>query len=54
MIIELYFGIVGGVNLSLEKSWKLIEHLLRKYPHASWKRIIDEKKNIGKYIIKIF
>jgi len=53
MIIELSFMLVGGVNFGLEKQYKLIEDILKKYPHATWKRIVDWKKGNGKYIVKI-
>lgn len=53
MIIKLSFALIGGVNFSLEKSWRLIENLLKKYPHATWKRIINWKKGKGEYIVEI-
>jgi len=53
MILELSFGVVGGANLGLEKSWGLIQNLMIKYPHATWKKIINWKKGRGKYIIEI-
>ena len=53
MILELSFGLAGGANLGLEKSWKLIESLMKKYPQATWRKIIDWKKGRGKYIIEI-
>lgn len=53
VIIELSFGFVGGANLGLEKSWGLIQNLMKKYPHATWRRIINWKKGKGKYIIEI-
>ena len=51
MIIEISFGLAGGLNFGLEKSWSIIEGLLKKYPGAVWKRIIRRGK--GKYIIEI-
>ena len=53
MIIELSFAIVGGVNLGLEKSWGLIEELMKKYPYATWKKITNKKEGSGKYIVEI-
>lgn len=53
MIIELSFAVVGGANLGLEKSWKAVETLMKKYPGATWKKIVDWKKGRGKYIIEI-
>ncbi len=53
MIIELSFGIVGGVNLGLEKSWKVIEYLMKRYPYAVWKKVIDWRNGKGKYIVEI-
>lgn len=53
MIIELSFGIVGGANLGLEKSWKVIEYLMKKYPYATWRKIVDWRKGRGKYIVEI-
>ncbi|MDP2926126.1 MAG: hypothetical protein Q8N99_07150 [Nanoarchaeota archaeon] len=53
MIIELSFALVGGTNLGLENSWPFIENLMKKYPHATWKKEIDFKKGKGKYIVEI-
>lgn len=53
MIIELSFVMVGGANLALEKKWGAIEKLMRKYPQATWKKIVDYKKGCGKYIVEI-
>jgi len=53
MIIELSYAMVGGVNLGLERSWKVVEGILRKYPHATWKRIVNINKGIGKYVVMI-
>ena len=53
MIIELSFMVVGGTNLGLEKSWRFVEALIRKYPHATWKKIVNYKKGVGKYIVEI-
>jgi len=53
MIIEVSFGLVGGVNFGLEKSWSTVEILIRKYPHATWKKIVNWKKDRGKYVIEI-
>lgn len=53
MIIELSFAFVGGANLALEKRWGLIEEIIKNYPQATWKKIIDWKKGKGKYIVEI-
>jgi hypothetical protein len=53
MIIEVSFGLIGGVNFGLEKSWKVVEGLMRRYPGASWRKIINWRKNQGKYIVEI-
>ena len=53
MIIELSFAIMGGANLGLEKSWKAVELLMKKYPQATWKKSIDPNAGKGKYIIEI-
>jgi len=53
MIFEIPFVLVGGMNLSLEHSWEFIKSLLDKYPNANWKKIINKKKEKGKYIVKI-
>jgi hypothetical protein len=53
MIIELSFVIVGGVNLGLERQWNIVETIIKKYPQASWRKIIDWKKGKGKYIVEI-
>ena len=53
MILELSFAVVGGTNLGLERSWEFIQALMKKYPHATWRRIINWKKGKGKYIVEI-
>ena len=53
MIIELSFGLVGGMNFGLEKSWNIIRDIMRKYPEATWKKMINWKKGKGKYIVEI-
>jgi hypothetical protein len=53
MIFELSFALVGGINLGLERSWKMVEELLKKYPGAVWKKRIDWKRSEGKYIVKV-
>ncbi|MBD3253005.1 hypothetical protein GF386_04695 [Candidatus Pacearchaeota archaeon] len=53
MIIEMTFAMVGGINLGLEKKWGFIEILLKKYPHATWKKIVNRKKGVGKYVVEI-
>lgn len=53
MILELSFGLAGGINLGLEKSWYIIENIMKKYPYATWRKIINWKKGRGKYIVEI-
>ena len=53
MIIEISFGLVGGINFGLEKSWGLVSSLIKKYPYATWRKIIDRRKGQGKYIVEI-
>jgi len=53
MIIEVSFGLAGGVNFALERYWEIVQDLIKKYPHATWKKIINRKKGEGKYLIKI-
>lgn len=53
MIIEISFGLVGGINFGLEKYWGMINDLLKKYPYATWTKIINRKKGKGKYIVEI-
>ena len=54
MIIELSFALAGGVNFGLEKRYSIIEDIMKKYPHATWKKVVDWKKGIGKYVVKIW
>ncbi len=51
MIYEISFALIGGINFGLEKSWKLVEDLIKKYPEATWKRKINWKKKKGTYIV---
>jgi hypothetical protein len=53
IIIELSFAMVGGVNFGLEKSWQTVKDLMRKYPHATWKKVVNLRKKTGKYIVNI-
>ncbi|MDP3026090.1 MAG: hypothetical protein Q8N63_00130 [Nanoarchaeota archaeon] len=53
MIIEISFGLVGGINFGLEKSWEMIHDILKKYPYATWTKIVNWKKGKGKYIVEI-
>lgn len=53
MIIEVSFGLVGGINFALEKSWEMVDDLIKKYPHAVWKKVVNAKNGVGKYIIEI-
>ena len=53
MIIELSFAMVGGINFGLEKSWQTVRDLMQKYPHATWKKVINRQKEVGKYIVSI-
>jgi hypothetical protein len=54
MIIELSFALVGGVNFGLEKSWRVVENLMKRYPSATWKKIINLKNGKGRYIVEIY
>jgi|TARA_B100001971_G_C18250132_1_gene577497 hypothetical protein len=51
MIFEISFALVGGINFGLEKSWKIVGALIKKYPGATWKRIVNLRKGKGKYIV---
>tara|TARA_Y100000034_G_C6871247_1_gene397800 strand:- start:607 stop:771 length:165 start_codon:yes stop_codon:yes gene_type:complete len=53
MIIEVSFGLAGGINFALEKSWNIVKDIMIKYPQATWKKITDFKKGSGKYIVEI-
>ena len=53
MIFEISFVMIGGINLGLEKSWAMVDNLLKKYPGAIWKKSIDNKTKKGKYIVEI-
>ncbi len=53
MIFEISFVMVGGINFGLEKSWGVVEELLKKYPYATWTKIVNWKRGKGKYIIEI-
>lgn len=53
MKIEVSFGLTQGINLGLEKSWKVIDSLMKKYPRATWKRLVNKRKQKGKYIVEI-
>ena len=53
MIIEISFGLVGGINFALEESWNLIKDIIAKYPNATWEKTIDKKKGKGKYVVEI-
>lgn len=53
MIIEVCFGLVGGINFSLEKSWGMVKDIMIKYPHAVWKKVVDKRNGNGRYIIEI-
>ena len=53
MIFEVSFALVGGINFGLEKSWGVVRDIMMKYPQATWRKIIDLKKGIGKYIIRV-
>ena len=41
MIIEVSFGLVGGINFGLERSWNIVENIIKKHPHATWKKIVN-------------
>ena len=53
MIIELSFVLVGGANLALERQWNIVNNIMRRYPYATWEKIVDKKKGEGKYIVQI-
>jgi hypothetical protein len=53
MILEISFVLIGGANLGLEKSWPIVENIMKKYPQATWRKIVDYKKGIGKYVIEV-
>ncbi|MBR9705830.1 hypothetical protein GOV14_02225 [Candidatus Pacearchaeota archaeon] len=53
MIIEVSFALVGGLNFGLERSWETVSDLIKRYPRATWKKIIDRKKNKCKYLVEI-
>lgn len=53
MILEISFGLAGGVNFALEESWNLIKNIISKYPDATWTRIVNRRKGKGKYIVEI-
>ncbi len=53
MIFEISFVLIGGANLGLEKSWLMIERLIKRYPDATWKRVVNWKNKKGKYIVEI-
>jgi hypothetical protein len=53
MIIEISFGLVGGLNFGLEKSLTLIKDILVKYPQATWRKFVDRNKGVGKYVVEI-
>lgn len=53
MIIEISFGLVGGINFGLERSWNIVKDVMIKYPHAVWRKVVDVKKGVGKYIVEI-
>jgi len=53
MILEISFGLVGGVNFALEESWNLVKDIMTKYPQATWKRIVNLKKGNGKYVVEV-
>ena len=51
VIYEISFALVGGINFGLERSWKLVEDIINKYPNATWKKKINWKKKKGRYIV---
>ncbi len=53
MRIEVSFGLVGGLNFGLEKSWEIVEGLLKKYPKAYWRKRVNKRKQKGKYVIEV-
>jgi hypothetical protein len=53
MIIEVSFGLAGGINFALEKSWKVVEGLMKKYPQATWRKVTYRNKKQGKYLVEV-
>lgn len=53
MIIELSFALIGGTHIGLEKSWKVVEMIMKRYPQAIWKKEIDWEHKKGKYVVEI-
>ena len=53
MIIEVSFAMIGGVNFGLEKSWNIVRGIIRKYPNATWRRIVNRKQKRGKYLVEL-
>jgi hypothetical protein len=53
MIIEVSLALVGGLNLGLERSWNMVEELIKKYPSATWRKVVDQKKQTCKYLVEI-
>jgi len=53
MIIEISFGLIGGINFGLEKSWGMVKEIMVKYPHAVWRKVVNRKKGVGKYVVEI-
>ena len=53
MIIEISFGLIGGINFGLESSLNMVKDIMIKYPHAVWRKVVNRKKGVGKYIVEI-
>ena len=53
MKIEVSFGLTQGINFGLEKSWQIIDSLIKKYPKAYWRRTVNKRKGRGKYIVEV-
>lgn len=51
--IEVSFGLAGGLNFGLEKSWEIVDALLKKYPGAYWRKRVNKRRGKGKYIIEV-
>jgi hypothetical protein len=47
------FVLVGGVNFGLERKYNIISEIMKKYPHATWRKIVNTSKGIGKYVVRI-
>lgn len=53
MILELSFVLIGGTHIGLEKSWEVVESIMKKYHGAKWEKEIDWENKRGKYVVEI-